>query len=133
MNPHNPLSLSYIPAGFVSFQVSTVLFDLRNVPDSQVAPSGGSSLAWVPGSSDEKMDPNQALTLVQVSSRAHRFFSSSSPITCESRIDVCETGLHNAISIRTNPQWSDLWLVWQLCSKAQAYCRFGVPGTLWSG
>lgn len=45
-------------------------------------PSWGSSLAVVPGSRVLKMEPKSWFTLTHVFSRASRFFSSSSEITC---------------------------------------------------
>lgn len=50
-------------------------------PSRKVHSSGGSSLANVPGSSMEKIDPKSWLTFLQVFSRASRFFSSSSAMT----------------------------------------------------
>ena len=50
-------------------------------PSRKVQSSGGSSLADVPGSSMEKMEPKSWLTLIQVFSSASLFFSSSSAMT----------------------------------------------------
>ena len=50
-------------------------------PLRKVQSSGGSSLADVPGSSMEKMEPKSWLTLIQVFSSASLFFSSSSAMT----------------------------------------------------
>ena len=54
-------------------------------PSRKVQSSGGSSLAEVPGSSIEKIDPKSWLTFLQVFSRASRFFSSSSAMTWQHR------------------------------------------------
>jgi len=50
-------------------------------PSITVCPCGGSSLALVPGSSVEKIDPKSLLTFCHVVLSASVFFSSSSAIT----------------------------------------------------
>lgn len=48
-------------------------------------PSSGSNFALVPGSRVLKIDPKSWLTFSHVFSRASRFFSSNSSMTCQIR------------------------------------------------